>query len=93
MRLLTFTLLAIAAGIGVQWGFTLLPHAWANAMHGIGMDIAWFLLLPMVATAALARAMCISHLGYVLALTFFSPLIAFISVICFSLFVLNDPLL
>ena len=93
MRLLAFTLLAIAAGIGVQHGIRLLPHDLTNAMHGIGMDLAWFILLPIIATACLAYAMRISNLGYVIALAIFSPFVSFGLGVLFALFVLDAPML
>jgi hypothetical protein len=93
MRTFVFTLLAIAAGIGVQHGIRLLPLDLTNAMHGIGMDMAWFIVLPILATAGLAYVMRISSIGYVIALAVFSPFISFALGVLFALFILDAPML
>lgn len=93
MRLLVFTLLAIAAGLGVQHGIRLLPLDLTNAMHGIGMDLAWFIVLPILTTAGLAYVMRISQVGYAIALAVFSPFVCFALGILFALFVLDAPML
>jgi len=93
MRLPVFTLLAIAAGIGVQYAINLLPLELTNAMHGIGMDMAWFIVLPILTTAGLAYVMRISQHGYVIAFAVFSPFISFALGILFALFVLDAPML
>ena len=90
MRLLAFTLLAIAAGMGIQWSFGQLPHTVSNAMHGIGMDMAWFLLLPVIATAGLTYAMRISNLGHVIALAVFSPFVSWVLGFLIAVFVFDQ---
>ncbi len=92
MRLLLFTFLAIVAGMGIQWGFDLLPRALADAMHAIGMDMAGLILLPMIATAAIAYAMRIWN-WYVVFLAVSSPFISFGLGVLFDLFVLGVPML
>jgi hypothetical protein len=90
MRLLGFTLLAIAVGTGIQWGFALLPHTLATAMHGIGMDMAGHFLLPVITTAGLAYAMRISNLGYVISLAVLSPFVSWILLFLILVFVFNE---
>jgi hypothetical protein len=55
MRLMAFTLLAIAVGTGIQFGIGLLPYTVTNTLHGF--MTAMFFLSPVIATAGLAYAM------------------------------------
>jgi phosphate/sulfate permease len=90
MRLLAFTLLAITIGTGIQYGLVHLPNSAAHALDGFTLALA--LVLPMMATAGLARAMRISHVGYVIFLAILSPFIAWILAFFFTYDVLNEPL-
>ena len=89
MRLLTFTLLAIAISVAVQWGLDELPLSVRDTMDGFGT--ALFFLSPVIVTAGLARAMRIPNVLYVYFAIILSPFVSWISLVLFSMFVLNEP--
>jgi len=90
MRLLRFTLLVIAIGTGIQYALMHLPNSVAHVVGGF--TLALVLLLPVMATAGLARAMRISNVGYVIVLAILSPIITVILAFFFTFDVLNEPL-
>jgi len=89
MRLLAFTLLAVAISAAIQLGLDELPNSLSNAMHGIYAVL--FVLLPVLATAGLAYAMRISNLGYVIVLAVLAPFVSWISTVFIAVFVLGQP--
>ena len=75
VRLLIFTLLAIAAGVGIQLALTHLPY---GMDHALGRFILLLMLvLPVIATAGLAYAMRIWN-WYVVLLAILSPFVAWV---------------
>jgi hypothetical protein len=91
MRLLVFTLLAIAVSVGLQLGVGELPYNVSDAMHGI--DAALFFLSPVIVTAVLARAMRIPNTGYVIFLAVASPFACFAIFAYIRVTFLHDNLL
>ena len=91
MRLLTFTLLAIAAGTGIDWGLGEIPYALANILGKIVLVSA--LLLPMIVTAGLAYAMRISNIIYVYFAVILSPFVSFILHVYIAVTFFHDHLL
>jgi len=91
MRLLAFTLLAIAMAVAIHLGLPQLPYFGP----GIVKEITSFshLLLPMIATAVLAYAMRVSNFIYVFFAAILSPFIGMILIFLFAVFVLHDNLL
>ena len=88
MRLLTFTLLAIAVASGIHWGLEQLPYHGPGAMKVItGFS---HLFLPMIATAGLAYVMRVSSIGYVIALAIFSPFVSWVLMFFIAVFVFNE---
>ncbi len=90
MRLLIFTLLAIATAAAVQVGLGKMPGPMAVAMHQI--MAASIFVLPMIATAGLAYAMRISRLWYVIFLAILSPFVSFALLTFIGLALLHDHL-
>ena len=90
MRLLVFTLLAIAISVGVQLGFGQLPYTISDAMHGI--DTVLFFLSPMIVTAGLAYAMRVWN-WYAFFLTILSPFVSFALLAYIGVAFLHDHLL
>jgi len=91
MRLLTFTVLAIAIAVAAQLGLYKLLYGALEAMHGFGT--ALFFLSPVIVTAALAYAMRISNLGYVIFLTILSPFVSWILGFLIVVYVFHEPAL
>jgi len=91
MRLLVFTLLAIAIGVGIQMGLGEVPGTIAVTMHGI--IAALIFMLPMIATTALAYAMRISNLLYVFFAVILSPFVSFALLVYVGVAFLHDHLL
>ena len=90
MRLLRFTLLAIAIGTGIQYTLMHLPNNVAHVLGGF--TLALVLVLPMMTTGGLAHAMRISNLGYVIVLVVLSPFVAGILAFILTYDVLKEPL-
>lgn len=90
MRLFGFTLLAIVIGTAIQYALMHLPNSVAHVVGGF--TLALVLVLPMMATAGLARAMRIPHVGYVIILSILSPFIAWTLAFFFTYDVLKEPL-
>ena len=86
MRLLAFTLLAIAISVAVQFGLDMLPHTVLDSLHGAGT--ALFFLSPAIVTAGLAYAMCVDFF-YALIAVFFSPFVSWILGFLIAVFVFN----
>jgi len=91
MRLLFYTLLAIAMSVTLQVGVGQLPDATFDALHGI--DAILFFLSPVIVTAVLARAMRISNSGYVVFLAILSPFVSFAIFAYIRVTFLHDNLL
>ena len=91
MRLMVFTLLAIAVGIGIQMGLGGVPSTVAVTVHGI--MAASIFVLPMIATAALAYAMRISNFLYVFFVAILSPFVSFLLLAYIGVTFLHDHLL
>jgi hypothetical protein len=85
MRLLIFTLLAIALSVAVQLGLDALPLF--HAMHGFGT--ALFFLSPVAVTAGLAYAMRVDFF-YALVAAFLSPFVSWILGFFIAVFVFNQ---
>lgn len=86
MRLLAFTLLAIAVAAGIQRALVaLLPSNLG------GIDNVLLFLLPMLATAGLAYAMRVSSIIYVFFLAILSPFVSWILTILIAVYVLGQP--
>ena len=60
-------------------------------MHGFGT--ALFFLSPVITTAALAYAMRISNIGYVIFLTILSPFVSWILGFLVVVYVFHEPAL
>ena len=75
MRLLVFTLLALAAGMVIDWGLDQIPYDLIDVMSKI--IALMMILLPMIATAGLGYAMRISNLFYVCFAVAILPFISF----------------
>jgi len=90
MRLLTFTLLAIVAAMGIQCGVLALPDGVDRAMHGF--TLVFFFLLPVIAITGAAYAMRISNLGYVIFLAILSPFVSAILLFFIAANVLHLPM-
>ena len=88
MRLLSFTLLAIAIAVGVQLGLVHLPRTISDVIHKF--DTALLFLSPVIITAGLAYAMRISSVGYVIMLAILSPVVSWILSILIGIYVLNE---
>ncbi|HKU65256.1 MAG TPA: hypothetical protein VJQ06_09370 [Rhizomicrobium sp.] len=87
MRLLGFTILVIAAATGIQLILTHLPY---SLDHVLGrFTLVLMLVLPVIATVGLARAMGIWS-WYVFFLAILSPFIAAMLGILFSVGVLHE---
>lgn len=88
MRLLVLTLSAIAAGVGIHLALNMLPTGPSLK------EVIWIshFLLPMIATAGLAYAMRVWNWSVVF-LAIASPFAAMMSIVLFSMFVLNDNML
>jgi hypothetical protein len=91
MRLLAFTLLAIAIAVAIHLGLAQLPYFGPGIIKAI-TSIS-HLLLPMIATAGLAYAMRISNIIYVYFAVILSPFVAMILIFLFAVFVLHDNML
>jgi hypothetical protein len=89
MRLLVFTLLAIAVAAGIQCALDALPYPGPGTLYGL-IGISNF-VLPMLAAAGLAYAMRISNLGYGIFLAILSPFVSWILTIFIAVFVLGQP--
>ena len=88
MRLLTFTLLAIAVAIGIHWGLEQLPYHGPGAMKvTTGFS---HLFLPMIATAGLAYAMRIPNIIYVYFAVILSPFVSWVLMFLIAVFVFNE---
>ena len=86
MRLLGFTLLAIAVAAGIQRSLVaFLPG------HLGEIDNVLLFLLPMLGTAGLAYAMRVSNVIYVVFLAILSPFVSWILTIFVAVFVLGQP--
>lgn len=91
MRLLTFTSWAIALAVAAQLGLYRFLYAALEAMHGFGTVL--FFLSPVIATVALAYAMHISNLAYVIFLTILSPFVSWILGFLVVVYVFHEPAL
>lgn len=91
MRLVLFTLLAIAISVGLQLGIGQLPDTAFDTLHGI--DTVLFFLLPVIVTAGLARAIRIPNIGYIVFLAILSPFVSFAIFAYIRLAFLHDNLL
>lgn len=88
MRLLGFTLLAIAVGTAIQFGLSHLPY---SVDHALGKyALAFMFVLPMLATAGLAYVTRFPDVIYVYFLVFVSPYVTWVLGFLFSVFVLNE---
>ena len=84
MRLLIFTLLAIAISVAVQLGLDALSLF--HALHGFGT--ALFFLSPVIVTAGLAYAMRVDFF-YALVAAFLSPFVSSVLGFFIAVFVFN----
>jgi hypothetical protein len=74
MRLLAFTLSAIAAGVGIQFALVHLPY---SVDHVLGkFTLVLMFVLPMIVTGGLACAMRVPNIIYVYFAIIFSPFVA-----------------
>jgi hypothetical protein len=87
MRLLAFTLLAIAVAMGIHWLLESLPINMTETVHDI--KYAAHLLLPVIATAGLAYAMRVDFF-YALVAAFLSPFVSWILGFLIAVFVFNE---
>lgn len=88
MRLLTFTLLAIAISVAVQFGLDKLPHNVLDSLHGFGT--ALFFLSPVIVTAGLARTMRVWN-WYVVLVAILSPFVSWILGFLIAVYVFHEP--
>jgi len=89
MRLLTFTVLAIAAAMGIQWGLVSLPDSLDQATHGFTLVLIF--LLPVIAIAGIAYAMGIWS-WYVFLLSILSPFVSALLLFFIAANVLHRPM-
>jgi hypothetical protein len=91
MRLIVFTLLAIAVAVGIHLGLNELPYAGPGLVKSVTLVL--HLVLPMIATAGLAYAMRISNIIYVYFAVIFSPFASFALLVFIAVTFFHDPLL
>jgi hypothetical protein len=88
MRLPTFTILAIAAGVGIQLVLAYLPYGMAHALGRFILLLV--LMLPVIATVGIGYAMRVWN-WYVVLVAILSPFVSLILEFLIAVYVFHAP--